>query len=255
MATLRRVSIVLLACAMFAFVAAKKEMKAGASEVDVADDGEMTFKHKKGNASDNAHPLKIRLDELSQMDINGKELADCNESDNSTQPGMGWMKHGGTKKAQMKGMMKKFRKFQNQKFSFEAMKKNHQMRHGSMKGQMLKFKTALSEGIGKVTLELVAPDAAGDITLGEEKQKLKKGDMKFNMELSEWNWCENAAFLDVYMKVVGKQKPKKRTDRNKVRPSTYYVGDNVTVSFSGKVRTTFIEQRRHGTYYVRCYVR
>ena len=229
---------------MFVFVAAKKEMTAGASEVDIADDGEMTFKHKKGNASDDAFPLKIRLDELSQMDFNGKELTNCSESDNTTQPGMGWMKHGGPKKAQMKGMMRKFRKFQNQKFSFEKMKINHPMRHGSMRAKLLRFNTALSEDLGTVTLELVAPDTAGDISIGEEKQKLKKGDMKFNMELSKWNWCENAAFLDVYMKVVGKQKPKKRTSRSKVRPSTYYVGDNVTVSFSGKVRTTFVERRR-----------
>ena len=245
MVTLRHVSIVLLACAMFTFVAAKKEMKAGASKVDIDDYGEMTFKRAKGNDSKDAFPLKIKLDELSQIDINGKELTNCSDADNSTLPGMGWMKHGGSKKTQMKGMMRKFRKFANQKFTFGPGKDNERMPHGSAswKAKMLRFNTALSEGIGNVALELSLPEADGDIDIGGEKQKLKKGDMKFNMELSDWSWCDNAAFIDVYMKVVGKQKPKKRASRSKVRPTTYYVGDNVTVSFSGKVRTTSVERR------------
>ena len=106
-----------------------------------------------------------------------------------------------------------------------------------MKAEKQKFSASLGDGIGKMTIDLALPEEDGDIDIAGEKQRLKKGDMKFNIEMSEWNWCDNAAFLDVYMKVQGKNKPKKRFDRSSTLPASYDMGDNKTVSFSGKVRS------------------
>ena len=222
---------------MFALVAAKSEMKMGNSSVKISDSGEMEFRRSPtgmANANDDTHPVKIKMDEIVQVDKDGKELVDCTEG-SASKPGMGWIKNT-LKKTAIKDKMKKFRGFANQTFNFDAKKSQASMpRGGAMKAAMQKFKTALADGIGEMAIELALPEGDGEIDIDGEKQKLKKGDMKFNIEMSEWTWCDNAAFLDVYMKLASKNKPTKRQARSKSLPVSYDLGGNKTVSFSGKV--------------------
>ena len=222
---------------MVALAAGAREMSMGKSKVKIGDSGEMEFKRTMANGSVDAHPVKIKMDELVQVDANGNALTDCQEPTDTTKPGMSWMNNP-AKKAAMKGEMKAFRDFNNQQFAFESKLTDQAMKHGgSMKAEKQKFSASLGDGIGKMTIDLALPEEDGDIDIAGEKQRLKKGDMKFNIEMSEWNWCDNAAFLDVYMKVQGKNKPKKRFDRSSTLPASYDMGDNKTVSFSGKVRS------------------
>ena len=223
---------------MFALVTAKREMKMGNSLVEIGNTGEMEFRRRAGgmgNASEDEHPVKIKMDELVQVDKDGNALTDCTEATNATKPGMSWINNA-ARKAAMKGNMKKFRGFANLGFYFDAKRSRASMpRGGAMKAEMQKFTAPLPDGIGKMAIELALPEADGDLDIGGEKQKLKKGDMKFNIEMSEWTWCDNAAFLDVYMKLASKKKPTKRHARSKSLPASFDLGDNKTVSFSGKV--------------------
>ena len=222
---------------MFALVVAKSEMKMGKSLVKISDSGEMEFRRGGvGNASEDAHPIKIKMDEIMQVDNNGTELTDCAEASNSSKPGMGWINNV-LKKTAMKIKMRRFRDFAKQNFNFEAKRSKVAMRHAmkSVKAAVQKFQTSLPDGIGKITIDLALPEEDGDIDIDGEKQKLKIGDMKFNIEMSEWTWCDNAAFLDVYMKLASKKKPTKRQARSKSLPVSYDLGGNKTVSFSGKV--------------------
>jgi hypothetical protein len=225
-------SAALLVGVTIAIVAASREMKMGRSKLNIDEYGAIAFHRQVGNDSDNAYSLKILLDQLMQVDNDGNTLTDCEEPTNSSKPGMGWVKH--QRKAAMKEKMKSFKGFGSQKVRFENKKLRQKMAHGSMKADKQTFRRLLGDGMGEMAIVVSLPEEDGYIDIDGEKQRLKKGDMKFNIEMSEWNWCDNAAFLDVYVKVSGKHAPRKRFGRSNTRPASYYMGDNATVSFSGK---------------------
>ncbi|MEG7522670.1 MAG: hypothetical protein M3H12_06165, partial [Chromatiales bacterium] len=104
-----------------------------------------------------------------------------------------------------------------------------------------RFHANLGAQVGKLAIDLALPEADGEIDIDGEKQKLKKGDMKFNIALEDWEWCGvegedgAAAFLDVYVQVNSTQRPKMRRARSASAPASFDLGDNATMSFSGKV--------------------
>ena len=170
-----------------------------------------------------------------QVDSNGNDLASCTEATNTKKPGMGWMKNK-ARKAAIKKHLRKFRGFANQTFVVGARKLKAAMRNGGgMKAATQMFSASLSDAMGTLVIKLVMPEEAGEVDIGGEKQKLKIGDTKFDIEMSEWNWCDNSAFIDVYIVVSSKKHPKKRHPRGKTVPVTFNLGDNMTLSFSGKV--------------------
>ena len=225
-----------MAAATLGIVAALTEMKMGKFKSKVNNHGEIEFEGGAGvNGTRKAHPVRIRIDELVQIDTNGNDLASCTEATNPTKPGMGWMKNK-ARKAAMKKRLRKFRGFANQTFVVGARKLKAAMRNGGgMKAAMQRFSASLPDAMGKMVIKLVMPEEAGEVDIGGEKQKLKIGDTKFNIEMSEWNWCDNSAFIDVYVVVSSKKHPMKRHPRGKTVPATYNLGDNMTLSFSGKV--------------------
>ena len=58
----------------------------------------------------------------------------------------------------------------------------------SMKTSMTTFAGDLGAAVGKMFIDLALAEDDGEVSIAGEKQALKKGDMEFNKELSQWNW-------------------------------------------------------------------
>ena len=229
----RCISFMLLGLAL---VAANHEMKMGETTVHIGDSGEMEFVRQM-NGSVEPHPVKISMNEIVQVDIDGNALTECTEPTDPTQSATDWTKDAA--KTTMMTNMQKFHDFESQQFAFDAEEHSTSMPHGGdMKASMQKFTASLPDGIGNMAIDMALPEEDGEIDVGGEKQRLRKGDMKFNIEMSGWLWCDNAAFLDVYIKVEGKHAAEQKHARNSTAPAAYDLGDNVTMSFSGKVGST-----------------
>ena len=233
MTIMRCISLVLLGLAL---VAANHELNMGMTTVHIGDSGEMEFVRQM-NGGEEAHPVKISMDEIVQVDKDGNALTECAEPTDLTQSGTDWTKS--TAKTSMMTNMKTFHDFGNQNFDFGEEKHSSSMPHGGdMKASTQRFSASLPDGIGKMAIDMALPEEDGEVDVGGEKHRLRKGDMKFNIEMSEWMWCDNAAFVDVYIKVSGRHAAEQKHARDSSVPAAYDLGDNVTMSFSGKVGTT-----------------
>ena len=155
-----------------------------------------------------------------------------------------WAEKNGT------GPGKRFSNFNHTQFNIGQKKRNVRLSHSrSLKALVKRFHANLGAEVGNLAIDMALPENDGEIDIDGEKQKLKKGDLKFNIELTEWNWCGDegedgaAAFLDVYIEVNSTQRPKMRRGRSASAPASFNLGDNTTMSFSGKVRIKNISTR------------
>ena len=138
----------------------------------------------------------------------------------------------------------RFSNFARANFTVERKRVHQAMKHGrrGLKALQKRFHANLGEGVGKMAIDMSLPEDDGEIEIDGEKQKLKKGDLKFNIELSEWSWCGEegdngtGAFLDVYVEINSTRRPTMRRQRTASAPASFDLGDNTTMSFSGKVR-------------------
>ena len=147
------------------------------------------------------------------------------------------------------GPGKRFSNFNHTKFNIGKKKRNERLSHSrSLRALVKRFYANLGAEVGNMAVDMALPENDGEIDIDGEKQKLKKGDLKFNIELTEWNWCGDegedgaAAFLDVYIEVNSTHRPKMRNGQSASAPASFDLGDNTTMSFSGKVRVVIISQ-------------
>ena len=205
-----------------------KDMAMDKSQVKIlSDSGEMQFRRQLADGSTLTDPVKIKMAEVVQVQADGSEVTTCSKM--STAPQI---------------PKTKFDSFAGKAFNIESTRSSQTLPNaGTMKASMTKFEANLGDDVGKISIDLALAEQAGVVTVAEEKQILKKGDMKFNLELSEWNWCGEsgasgaAEFLDVYIEVKGKKTPSLKRDRSATVPASFDLGDNMTMSFSGKVGT------------------
>jgi len=272
MTNLRSLSCFVLLAVVAALVSADESMKMGRSEVKIAArSGTMEFRSqrkKQDGSLIDKEPVNIRMAQMVQLDKDFKEVTSCtttsrrrramkspgkgdkpgdmpgsdgNSTHDPTNGGMSdrarsWKGADGT------GKGKRFSNFDNKDFQLEKKKDNMKLSHSSVKAVTTRFEADLGEHVGKLAIDLALPEAEGEIDINGEKQKLKKGDMKFNIALNDWEWCgvegENgaAAFLDVYVEVNSTQRPKMKRARSASVPASFDLGDNTTMSFSGKVK-------------------
>ena len=227
MSKFRDMFLLLFVTVLLAVVGADQDMAMDKSRVKiVSDSGEIQFQRQLGDASTLTDPVKIKMAQVVQVDAAGTEVATCSKLPSAPQI-----------------PMKKFNGFAGKAFNIEGMRNAQALPNaGSMKASMTKFAADLGADVGKMSIDLALAEEAGEVSIAGEKQALKKGDMKFNMELSEWNWCGTAgqsgaaAFLDVYIEVTSKQQPTMDSDRNATAPASFQLGDGMKMSFSGKVR-------------------
>ncbi|KAI0225747.1 hypothetical protein LSAT2_023489 [Lamellibrachia satsuma] len=139
------------------------------------------------------------------------------------------------------GLGKRFSNFNHTKFNIGKKKRNERLSHSrSLRALVKRFYANLGAEVGNMAVDMALPENDGEIDIDGEKQKLKKGDLKFNIELTEWNWCGDegedgaAAFLDVYIEVNSTHRPNMRRGRSASAPASFDLGDNTTMSFSGK---------------------
>ena len=214
--------------------AADMDMKMDTSQVKIsAAAGSMEFRRQVGNTSELSDPVKIKMAEVVQIGADGLEITDCAKNGNPM--------------FSMFNPMKKFADFAGKTFNIDAMREKAAMPNaGSLKASMTKFSADLGADVGKLAIDLALAEEAGEVVIGGETQALEKGDMKFNIELTEWKWCgaEDATgaakFLDVYMEVKGKLTPTMKQARSAAEPASFDIGDNMTISFSGKVGTSLV---------------
>ena len=219
---------------LIAMTAADMAMKMDTSQVKIASEaGSMEFRRQLGNTSELSDPVKIKMAEVVQIGADGLEVTDCAKNGNPL--------------FSMFNPMKRFANFAGKTFNIDAMRENAAMPNaGSLKASMTKFSADLGADVGKLAIDLALAEEAGEVVVGGETQALEKGDMKFNIELSEWKWCGEedatgaAKFLDVYMEVKGKLTPQMKHARSAAVPASFDIGDNMTVSFSGKVGTCLV---------------
>ena len=79
------------------------------------------------------------------------------------------------------------------------------------------------------------------MTLGDEVETLKDGQMKFSVELTNWKWCATlvsgaARFVDVTISIKSKKAPEKEEKKAK-KPTVYELGNDAEISLSQKVGT------------------
>ena len=168
--------------------------------------------------------------------MGGHEGSDSGRMGVFTRPHRPWVGRNGT------GPGKRFSDFNNTEFTIGQKKQNVKLSHSrSLKALVKRFHANLGAEVGNLAIDMALPENDGEIDIDGEKQKLKKGDLKFNIELTEWNWCGDegedgaAAFLDVYIEVNSTHRPKMRRGRSASAPASFDLGDNTTMSFSGKV--------------------
>ena len=200
--------------------AVDQAMTMGMSKVKIlAKAGEIQFQRMLGNAF--TDPVKIVMEKVVQMTKAGEEVTTCSSVFNP---------------------MKMFKDFAGKMFTVAAKKAGQSIPNANnIKGSMIGFVANLKEEVGTLNISAVLAEQAGEVLIAGEKQPLKVGDMKFNMELSKWKWCgtagDAAAFLDVYMKVTSKMAtPLNSSDS--AAPVAFELGDNMTMSFSKKVKRT-----------------
>ena len=248
------------------------DLKVGRSEVRVAArSGMMEFRRErrnKANETVQTRPVQIRMAQMVQLDKDGNEVTNCTAPekpvtrrrrssgqgagkggmrehegpDNGrrvgfTRPHRPWVGRNGT------GPGKRFSDFNNTEFTIGQKKQNVKLSHSrSLKALVRRFHANLGAEVGNLAIDMALPENDGEIDIDGEKQKLKKGDLKFNIELTEWIWCGDegedgaAAFLDVYIEVNSTQRPKMKRGRSASAPASFDLGDSTTMSFSGKVR-------------------
>ena len=203
-----------------------KDMTMDKSQVKIlSDSGEMQFRRQLADGSTLTDPVKIKMAQVVQIDADGAEVATCATTSGAPQ-----------------APSKNFAGFAGKAFNIEAMRSAQALPNaGSMKASMTKFAADLGADVGKMSIDLALAEEDGEVSIAGEQQTLKKGDMKFNMELTDWNWCGDdgasgaAAFLDVYIEVTAKQSPAVDSALSATAPASFELGDGMKMSFSGKV--------------------
>jgi len=275
MASLRGLSCLVLLAVVAALVGADDSLKMGRSEVKIAArSGTMEFHrqrlNKDGSLTD-MKPVNIRMAQMVQLDKDGNEVTNCTvpsrrrrstsggmpgqddmpdhggksggDGNSTFDPSKGGVAHRPRTWAGEDGMGKgkRFSDFDKQEFAMGEKHEGVKLGHSTVKAATTRFTANLGAQVGQLAIDLAMPEADGEIDIDGEKQKLKKGDMKFNIALDDWEWCgaENgdgaAAFLDVYVEVNSTMQPKMKRARTATSPATFDLGDNATMSFSGKV--------------------
>lgn len=181
--------------------------------------------------SDNAtdvKPITIFLDSLTEVDQNGNPVGTSGSSKHS------------------------FNTFASQDFTFSSIK-NGNLPHSNITVSYVDFQSQLSglNSIVKLTVYIVKED--GEFVLGNDTIEVKKGEVKFSIELSNWSWCgcskgqvtEVGAFVDVELTVQlhGSQKVTEDTDDDDKgsKKFTFGEGQNMitpkTISIDGSYVT------------------
>ena len=236
MSKTRATSLVLLAALLLAVAsAADQDMAVGMSKLKIlAKAGEIQFQRMLGDASTLTDPVKIVMEKVVQIAKDGTEVAAsiCSDAGSSFPFGSSTL-----------NPMNMFKKFTDKMFTVVAKKAGQYIPNAdNLKGSMISFAANLGDDVGTLNISAVLAEQAGEVLIAGEKQPLKMGDMKFNMELSKWKWCgaagadNAAAFLDLYMKVTSKAAATLKGSANdSAAPVAYDLGDNITMSFSKKV--------------------
>ena len=212
--------------------AAYQDMAVGMSKVKIlAKASEIQFQRMLGDASKLTDPVKIVMQKVVQIAKDGTEVA---ASICSSFP------FGSS----MLNPMNMFKKFADKMFNVVAKKAGQYIPNANnIKGSMIDFSANLGDDVGTLNISAVLAEQAGEVLIAGEKQPLKVGDMKFNMQLSKWKWCGTAgdvnaaAYLDLYMNVTSKMAATLKGSANDTAaPVAYDLGNNMTMSFSKKVR-------------------
>ena len=234
--------------------------------------------NKNGSVTD-MKPVNIRMAQMVQLDKDFKEVTNCTvpsrrrrsmsgqegkpgqgdmpgkgeitghgdmpggDGNSTFDPSKGGIAHRARTWAGENGMGKgkRFSDFDKQEFEVGKKQEGVKLRHSTLKAATRRFSANLGAHVGQLAIDLAMPEADGEIDIDGEKQKLKKGDMKFNIALDSWQWCGEedaegaAAFLDVYVEVNSTLQPTLKRARSASSPATFDLGDNATMSFSGKV--------------------
>ena len=244
-------SVVLLV-AVVTLVTADEDMKMGDSDVKIAAaSGRMEFRHTR---QDVAHrPVHISMERVVQIDKDGNEVMECTASEPAKisdetrrkRAAMAAKEGGGKRPVAGKSKGKRFSNFGRTNFTVGPKKERVTMKNaGTLRASTVRFHADLGSDVGKMAIDVALPEEEGEVDIGGEKQKLKRGDMKFNIEMTDWSWCKEegeqgaAAFLDVYVSVEGKQVPTLTNRRSASAPASFDLGDNTTIGFSGKVRVS-----------------
>ena len=233
MSKIRAMSLVLVAALLLAVASAvDQDMMVGMSKVKIfATAGEIQFQRMFDNASTLTDPVKIVMEKVIQMTKDGTEVA---ASICSSSP----FTFGGS----TLNPMKMFTNFAGRMFTIAAKQADQYISNANqIKGSMIRFAANLGGDVGTLSMSAVLAEQAGEVLIAGEKQPLKVGDMKFNMQLSKWKWCGTAgdvnaaAYLDLYMNVTSKMAATlKGSASDTAAPVAYDLGDNMTMSFSKK---------------------
>ena len=235
MSKIGAMSLVLVAALLLAVASAvDQDMMVGMSKVKIlAKAGEIQFRRMLGNASTLTDPVKIVMEKVVQMTKAGEEVAASLCSSSSFQiPGV----------PTQLNPMQMFTNFAGKTFDVVAKKAGQYIPNANqIKGSMIRFAANLGGDVGTLSISAVLAEQAGEVLIAGEKQPLKVGDMKFNMQLSKWKWCgaagadKAAAFLDLYMKVSSKAAAILKSSGSDTAPAAFELADNITMSFSKKV--------------------
>ena len=240
---------VVLLLAVVTLVVADEDMEMGDSDVKIAaQSGIMEFRRSR---QDMAHrSVRIMMERVVQIDKDGNEVMDCSASEPAVVPhdtrrkraAMATKEEGRKHPITGKSKGKRFSNFGRTNFTVGAKKERASMKNaGSLRASMVRFHADLGSDVGKMAIDVALPEEDGEVDIGGEKQKLKRGDMKFNIEMTDWSWCKEegeqgaAAFLDVYVNVNGSHVPTLTNRRSASAPASFDLGDNTTIGFSGKV--------------------
>lgn len=190
--------------------AADKEFKSNSTVIKVlGNSGKFTVKPPKGSGA------MVTFDYLYELDSTGAEIGNSGNTKHSIQT------------------------FASQSFTFGNPTPTV---YQNVSTTQLDFETKISSTVGTLKISTYIFGENGNVGTQTESWAVKKGDVKFNIELSGWTWCagnnckqgntpKTGAYIDVAIEIKGKNSAEKKKGGN----STYDLGDKVNLELSNQV--------------------
>jgi len=231
--------IALAACAFSCIEAKDKKFSAGGMEVQIKGKGGKFKVYRKNAGENETNSIEVAMDYLEELDSTGRMAVGKG----------GKVKHS-------------IDKFDSQEFDFEPLAIVKLGYNGTVKASKTSFTCKVghkTEGIGKIKLDTFVVDEAGLVGPDDDTLwNVVPGDMKFNIELSDWTWCgdkkaaepkpecgtEVGKFIDFAIKIKGKNSLPIRKDieikgkegrAGKGKKSDYVMGGGVNLRLTNLV--------------------
>ena len=183
-----------------------------------------------GKKKNTASNVIIEMDSLTEVSESGQEVGKT-----------GKVKHS-------------FKSFATQEFSYtvEDLTEKKIDENSTATAAKIKFESTIQTG-SKLAVETYLVKKAGEVGTPTEKWSVQPGDMKFNILMTDWVWCEASTckegagkFIDLDIEIKGKKdKPEKKdeasgaTSKNatkKKKAKKYSLGDGASLDLSSLVK-------------------